>query len=70
MIDIHSKHDNMHKSGMFYALICINDHIISCIICMLSLIQGVLQPFNVRDIEKCVGCIKGKNTPTTGKGSS
>ena len=36
MIDIHSKHDNMHKNGMFYALICIKNHIITCIDCMLS----------------------------------
>ena len=33
-------------------------------------IEGVLQPFDVRDLEKCVSCIKGKNTRTTGKGSS
>ena len=33
-------------------------------------IEGVLQPFDVRDIKKCVSCIKGKNTCTTGKGSS
>ena len=36
MIDIHSKHDNMHKNEMFYALICTNKHIIICIDCMLS----------------------------------
>ena len=36
MIDIHSKYDNMHKNEMFYTLICINNHIISCIIHMLS----------------------------------
>ena len=35
MTDIHSKHDNMHKNRIFYALICINNHIISCIDCML-----------------------------------
>ena len=28
MIDMNSKHDNMHKNEMFYALICINNHII------------------------------------------
>ena len=33
-------------------------------------IEGVLQSFDVRDIEKCVSCIKGKNTRTRGKGSS
>ena len=30
MIDMHSKNDNMHTNGMFYALICINNHIIAC----------------------------------------
>ena len=34
------------------------------------LVEGVLEPFDVRDIEKCVSCIKDKNTRTTGKGSS
>ena len=33
-------------------------------------VEGVLQPFDVSDIEKCVSCIKDKNTRTTGKGSS
>ena len=37
MIDIHSKHDNMHKNGIFYALIFINNHIITSIDGMLSL---------------------------------
>ena len=36
MIDKHSKYDNMHKNGMFNALICINNHTISSISCMLS----------------------------------
>ena len=36
MIDIDSKYDNMHKNGIFYALIYINNNIISCIIFMLS----------------------------------
>ena len=36
MIDINSKHDNMHRNEMFYALICISKHIILCINCMLS----------------------------------
>ena len=36
MIDIHSKHNNMHKNGMFNALISLNNHIITCIDCMLS----------------------------------
>ena len=29
MIDMHSKYDNMHKNGMFYVLICINNRIIA-----------------------------------------
>ena len=35
MIEMHSKYHNMHQNGMFYALICINNHIISCINCVL-----------------------------------
>ena len=35
MIDIHSKYDNMHKNVIFYVLICINNHVNSCINCML-----------------------------------
>ena len=35
MIDIHSKYDNMHKNRMFYALIYINNHIITFINSML-----------------------------------
>ena len=34
---MHSKYDNIHKNGMFYALICINNLIIVSIGCMLSL---------------------------------
>ena len=30
------KHDNMHKNGIFFALICINNHISTSINCMLS----------------------------------
>ena len=36
MIDMHLKFDNMHKNRIFYALIFINNHIISCIDFMLS----------------------------------
>ena len=35
MINIHSKYGNLHKNGVFYALICINNHIITCIDYML-----------------------------------
>ena len=42
MIDMHSKYDNMHKNGMFYALICINNHIIACIDFVLSISTKVL----------------------------
>ena len=40
MIGIHSKHDNMNKNGIFYALIYINNNINTCIDYMLSM--GVL----------------------------
>ena len=33
-------------------------------------VEGILQPCDVGHIEKCVSCIKGKNTRTTGKGFS
>ena len=42
MIDIHSKCDNMHKNGMYYALICINNQIILCINCIISLYQALI----------------------------
>ena len=35
MIDMLSKYDNMHTNEMFYVLILINNHIITCINCML-----------------------------------
>ena len=33
MIEVYSKYDNMHKNGIFYALIYINNHIIISINC-------------------------------------
>ena len=36
MIEMHSKYDNMHTNGMFYVLICINNHVLSCYDCILS----------------------------------
>ena len=36
MIDTFSTYDNMHKNGIFYALICINNHVIIGINCTLS----------------------------------
>ena len=30
MIDMNSKYDNMHTNEIFYALICINNHVIVC----------------------------------------
>ena len=38
MINMYSKYDNMHMNVMFYALIYINNHIITSISYMLSLI--------------------------------
>ena len=34
---MHSKCDNMHKNDIFYTLICINNHEITSISCMLSI---------------------------------
>ena len=36
MIIMKSKYDNMHNNRIFYALICINNHVITGINCMLS----------------------------------
>ena len=36
IIDMHSKYDNMHKNIIFYALVCINNHVITGISYMLS----------------------------------
>ena len=36
MIDMHSKYDNMHKNGIFYVFVCINNHVIISLSCMLS----------------------------------
>ena len=36
MIEIHLKYNNMHIFGMINAIICINNHVISCINSMLS----------------------------------
>ena len=33
---LHSNYDNMHKNGIFYVLICINNYITTCVNCMLS----------------------------------
>ena len=40
MIEMHSKYDNMHENGMFYTLICINNHVFACLDCMLSWAHG------------------------------
>ena len=39
MIDMYSKYDDMNENVIFYALICIDNHIITCINCMLSKID-------------------------------
>ena len=36
MIDIHSQYDNMHKNGMLFAYIYINNHIVTYINYLLS----------------------------------
>ena len=37
MIEMYSKYDNMHTNRIFNALNCINNHVTSCINCMLSM---------------------------------
>ena len=56
MIEMHSKYDNMHKNGMFYALICINNHIIVCINCVLSSTHLLLhdQPYFSYELDQIV----------------
>ena len=41
MMNMHSKYDNMCNNGIFYALICIINHVIRSISYMLS-ISGVI----------------------------
>ena len=41
IIDMHAKYDNIHENGMFNALICINNHIITSINFMLSILQSI-----------------------------
>ena len=75
MIDIHSKHDNMHKNRMFYALIYINNHIITFIDCMLSgcslekeftklicMNPSVILYLTVNQVYSCHGCLCGPLT--------
>ena len=38
MIDMYSNYDNMHTNVIFYALICINNHIIVCVNCILLIV--------------------------------
>ena len=38
---MHSNHDNMHKNVIFYALICINCHIITCTNFFLSILKSM-----------------------------
>ena len=45
MVDMYSKYDNMQKNGMFYALIYINNHIITCIKLYIISSFGVLKLF-------------------------
>ena len=42
MTNVHSKYDNMYKNEIFHALICINNHIISCLNFMLSDTKDIL----------------------------
>ena len=40
MIKMHLKYDNMHTNGMFYALICINNHVFIMLILHVITQQG------------------------------
>ena len=48
MMNMHSKYDNMHRNGMFYALLYINNHENTSISCMLSLVN--LQTSSLEDV--------------------
>ena len=62
MIDIHSKYDNMDKSGMFYAVIYINNDIFLCIICMYNL-HFITQPLEETKMVWRLGeLVKGTST--------
>ena len=39
MIEIHSKYDSMHTNRKFNVLNCTNNHVNSCINCMLSMVR-------------------------------
>ena len=39
MMNMNLKYDNMHRNGIFYALICIINYVITSISCMLSSTQ-------------------------------
>ena len=43
----------MHRNGIFYALIGINNHVLSCLISMLSDVLGVvhLHPWSLRTLK-------------------
>ena len=40
MINTHSNYDNMHRSGISYVLIFINNNLMTIISCMLSMSSG------------------------------
>ena len=52
MIDMHSKYDSMYKNELFYVLICINNHLITCNNCMLLDIKLSRKNKNVFPSEK------------------
>ena len=43
MVEMYLKYDKMHTIRIFNALNCINNHVNSCINCMLSLTQVLLE---------------------------
>ena len=56
MIEMHSKYDKMHTNRMFYALICINNHIFVCYDCMLSMSMAYPIAISVETLHIDNGC--------------
>ena len=46
MVEMYLKYDNMHTIGTINAFICINNHVNSCIKCMLSIGLIIVPPIS------------------------
>ena len=58
MIEMHLKYDNMHTNKIFNAFNCINNHVNSCINCMLSVPMPALWEFSILFSFSCVKSIE------------